>query len=106
MMVPNVYGMSQFSDGGKCTTKPYISGSNYLRKMSDYPKGDWCDAWDALFWSFIDDHRDFFSKQYRMRMMVSQLDRMGAEKLTGHHQLAAEVRECLQRGKVWKATMV
>ena len=30
VMVPNVYGMSQFADGGLMATKPYISGSNYL----------------------------------------------------------------------------
>ena len=41
VMVPNVYGMSQFADGGLMSTKPYISGSNYLMKMSDYKKGDW-----------------------------------------------------------------
>ena len=39
VMVPNVYGMSQFADGGLMSTKPYISGSNYLIKMSDYKKG-------------------------------------------------------------------
>ncbi len=38
VMVPNVYGMSQFCDGGLITTKPYFSGSNYLLKMSDYSK--------------------------------------------------------------------
>lgn len=38
VMVPNVYGMSQFADGGLMATKPYISGSNYLMKMSDYKK--------------------------------------------------------------------
>ena len=38
VMVPNVYGMSQFSDGGLMSTKPYISGSNYILKMSDYKK--------------------------------------------------------------------
>jgi len=40
VMVPNVYGMSQFADGGLMTTKPYISGSNYLMKMSDFKKGN------------------------------------------------------------------
>ena len=39
VMVPNVYGMSQYADGGLFTTKPYISSSNYVRKMSDYKKG-------------------------------------------------------------------
>ena len=48
VMVPNVYGMSQFSDGGLMSTKPYISGSNYILKMSDYKKGGWCEIWDAL----------------------------------------------------------
>jgi len=38
VMVPNVYGRSQFADGGIMATKPYISASNYLMKMSDYKK--------------------------------------------------------------------
>ncbi len=45
VMVPNVYGMSQYADGGLMTTKPYISGSNYILKMSDYSKGPWCEIW-------------------------------------------------------------
>ena len=40
VMVPNVYGMSQFADGGLMSTKPYISSSNYIMKMSDYSKGN------------------------------------------------------------------
>ena len=39
-MVPNVYGMSQFADGGLMCTKPYISGSNYLVKWG-FPSGEW-----------------------------------------------------------------
>lgn len=42
VMVPNIYGMSQFADNELMSTKPYISGSHYIRKMSDYPSGDWC----------------------------------------------------------------
>ncbi len=98
VMVPNVYGMSQFSDGGLLVTKPYLSGSNYLRKMSDYKDGEWCDIWDSLFWSFIDDYRTFFTSQYRMKMMVSHLEKMGGQKLAMHHQRAAEFRQKLQRG--------
>lgn len=98
VMVPNVYGMSQFSDGGLLVTKPYVSGSNYLKKMSDYKAGDWCEVWDALFWSFIDDYRDFFSSQYRMKMMVSHLVKMGGEKLAEHHRVAGDFRKKLQQG--------
>jgi deoxyribodipyrimidine photolyase-related protein len=82
VMAPNVYGMALFSDGGEFTTKPYICGSNYLRKMSDYPKGDWCDVVDGLYWSFVDDQRDFFAKNPRSKMMLGSLDRMGAERKT------------------------
>ena len=71
VMVPNVYGMSQFADGGIMSTKPYISGSSYIIKMSDYKKGDWSKIWDALFWNFINNHTDFFRKNPRMRMLVS-----------------------------------
>ncbi|MFK7907337.1 MAG: cryptochrome/photolyase family protein [Chitinophagales bacterium] len=80
VMVPNVYGMSQFADGGLMSTKPYISGSNYLKKMSNYPKGDWQAIWDALFWRFMHVHRDFFRKNPRLGMLVGSFDKMPSEK--------------------------
>lgn len=76
VMGPNVYGMSQFSDGGVFATKPYISGSNYILKMSDYTKGDWCDIWDGLYWSFIHRNLKFFQKNPRLSMMPRQLEKM------------------------------
>lgn len=88
VMVPNVFGMSQFADGGLFTTKPYISGSNYVRKMSDFRKGDWCQVWDGLFWMFIKNHEEFFRKQHRLGMMTRQLDKMGDEKLNAHRSNA------------------
>ncbi len=88
VMVPNVYGMSQFADGGLFTTKPYISGSNYVRKMSDFSKGPWCEVWDGLFWMFIKNHEEFFRKQHRLGMMARQLDKMGEERLEAHRKNA------------------
>ena len=76
VMVPNVYGMSQFADGGLMSTKPYISSSNYILKMSNYKKGEWCKVWDALFWNFMDKQRSFFLKNPRMRMLISSFDKM------------------------------
>jgi deoxyribodipyrimidine photolyase-related protein len=84
VMVPNVYGMTQFADGGLMTTKPYISGSNYLMKMSDYPKGDWQPIWDGLFWRFMHVHRDFFLKNPRLGMLVKTFDKMSPEKQQLH----------------------
>ena len=90
VMVPNVYGMSQYSDGGLMTTKPYISGSNYIIKMSDYKKEVWCAAWDGLFWRFLDKHIEFFSKNPRMRMLVSSWNRMSNQKRKVHLKNAEE----------------
>ena len=80
VMAPNVYGMALFSEGGAFTTKPYICGSNYLRKMSDYGKGEWCDVLDGLYWSFVRDHRGFFEKNPRSRMMTRTLDRLAPDR--------------------------
>ena len=84
VMVPNVYGMSQFADGGLLSTKPYISGSNYIIKMSNYKKDKWCETWDGLFWSFMDKHRDFFLKNPRLGMLVRTYDKFNEEKKTLH----------------------
>lgn len=75
VMVPNVYGMSQFADAGLMSTKPYVSGSNYLTKMSDYPKGEWQEIWDALFWRFLATQREFFLKNPRLGMLVKTFDK-------------------------------
>ncbi len=95
VMVPNVYGMSQFADGGMMSTKPYVSGSNYLMKMSDYPKGDWQQIWDALFWRFLDVHRAFFLTNPRLGMLVKTYDKWDAEKRELIHQTAGNYLDSL-----------
>lgn len=84
VMVTNIYGMSQFSDGGLMATKPYISGSNYLMKMSNYKKGEWQAVWDGLFWRFMHTHRDFFLSNPRLGMLVRMFDKMPIEKQQKH----------------------
>ena len=84
VMVPNIYGMNQYADGGLMTTKPYISSSKYILRMSDYEKGSWCDVWNSLYWRFINKHRDVFRKNPRMSFMVSAFDRMPDEKRNTH----------------------
>ncbi len=95
VMVPNIYGMSQFSDGGLFATKPYISGSNYLMKMSNYQKGEWQQTWDGLFWRFMDVHRDFFLKNPRLGMLVRTYDKMAPEKKEAHSTNAETFLESL-----------
>ena len=80
VMVPNVYGMGLFSDGGIFATKPYICGSAYFMKMMDFKKGDWCNTMDGLYWRFINKNRKFFLKNPRLSMMVRIFDKMKIER--------------------------
>ncbi len=89
VMVPNVYAMSQFAAGTMITTKPYVSGSNYIKKMSDFKDGPWRFSWDALYWEFVDDHRELFARNPRSTMSVVLLDRMDAERRTALRHEAA-----------------
>jgi deoxyribodipyrimidine photolyase-related protein len=75
VMVSNVYGMSQYADGGMITTKPYISGSNYLLKISDYKKGEWVDVWDGLFWRFLSKHKRLFGSNPRTNMLLEMFEK-------------------------------
>jgi len=95
VMVPNVFGMSQFADGGLMSTKPYISSSNYLMRMGDFERGDWCDIWDALFWRFIHSHREAIGRYARMNLMLKMLDRMPPSKIESHLDLAEDYLEAL-----------
>lgn len=88
VMVPNVYGMSQFADGGLMATKPYISGSNYIFKMSDFKKGAWSEIWDAFFWNFMNKHRVFFLRNPRLGMLVHSYDKMSEEKKLGMKKIS------------------
>ena len=90
VMVPNVYAMSQNADGGLITTKPYFSGSAYVKKMSNHPNGPWTKTWDGLYWRWIDDHRESLAKNPRWSMMCAMCKKMDPEKLNAHRQ-AAEI---------------
>ncbi len=76
VMGPNVYGMGIFSDGGIFATKPYCASSNYMRKMGDYPKGEWENVVDGLYWRFIDKHRSFFESNPRTPYAIANLKRL------------------------------
>ena len=80
VMVPNVYGMGLYSEGGIFATKPYICGSSYFMKMMDFKKGDWCNTMDGLYWRFINRNRSFFLKNPRLSMMVRIFDKMKSDR--------------------------
>ncbi|MFN2341189.1 MAG: cryptochrome/photolyase family protein, partial [Halanaerobium sp.] len=89
VMFANIYGMSQYAYP-EMMTKPYISSSNYIQKMSHYKTGKWAEIWDGLYWHFIDKNRAKFKNNPRMSLMLSILDRMDKEKLKKHKETAAD----------------
>ena len=72
-------------------TRPYISSSNYIKKMSNYKKEDWYDKWDALYWNFINDNREILKKIYAIAMQVKLLDKMDTSRLSNYIKIAKEM---------------
>jgi deoxyribodipyrimidine photolyase-related protein len=64
VMVPNIFGMSQYADGGIMMKRPYFSSSNYILKMSNYKRGEWCAVWDAAYYEFLKKNKAFFKNNY------------------------------------------
>jgi deoxyribodipyrimidine photolyase-related protein len=50
VMVANIYAMGYFYKGA--SSRRYLSSSNYIKKMTDYPSGPWCQVWDDLYRSY------------------------------------------------------
>lgn len=90
VMTPNIYGMSQYADGGLIVTKPYISSSAYILKMSNYKRDNWCEIWDALYWRFIYKYYDVFDKNPRMHIMTTHINRMSKEKIDNYVNTAED----------------
>lgn len=96
VMVPNVYGMALFADGGIFATKPYFCGSNYYRKMGGYKASEkWCNGVDGLYWGFVEKHKSFFLKNPRLSMMARTVEKMDPEKKKIIYKAAQELRDKL-----------
>ena len=80
VMVPNVFGMATYADGGLMSTKPYTCGSNYILKMSNYKRGDWCDTLDGLYWSFTENNIDFYKSNPRLSLLTRSLERLDPDR--------------------------
>jgi deoxyribodipyrimidine photolyase-related protein len=95
VMVPNVYGMVLQTKKNLMTTKPYISGSNYVRKMSDYSKGSWSDIWDALYWNTIIENLEELKANGRMHFVTARAASFDAETKQQYEQIAKEFHQSL-----------
>lgn len=81
VMWANVYGMGTYADGGMTMSRPYISSSNYLKNMSDYPKGEWMRQFDSLYYAFLGKHEDKLKSIYATASQVARYKKFtGAKK--------------------------
>jgi deoxyribodipyrimidine photolyase-related protein len=84
--LPNTRAMSQFADGGRVASKPYISSAKYIHSMSDYCDScpyDWKRRYGAtacpfnsLYWDFLNRHRKRLKRNPRVGLMYRVWDRM------------------------------
>lgn len=88
--MPNTIGMSQFADGGLLGSKPYISGGNYINKMSNYCAScrydvkqktgpDAC-PFNSLYWHFLERHKQEIGNNGRLMNVYRTWGRMTEDK--------------------------
>lgn len=91
VMLPNVYGMGLYADGGLTSTKPYMASANYINRMSDYCKScvyD-CDSrtgpqacpFNYLYWNFMIKKQEMLRQNPRMRRNL-----IGLRRFDSHEQ--------------------
>ena len=90
VVTPNVISMSQYADGWKLATKPYISSGNYINKMSDFCKN--CEynlkekyrenacPFNFLYWNFVNNQKETFAKT-RQSFVLKNLEKIDIEKI-------------------------
>jgi deoxyribodipyrimidine photolyase-related protein len=100
--LPNVYGMSQFADGGLMASKPYIASGKYLQRMSNYCAGcrykpdravgeDAC-PFTTLYWDFLMRHEPLFENHPRLAQQVRNLRRLSEADRAAIRAQAAQLR--------------
>ncbi|WP_407276333.1 cryptochrome/photolyase family protein [Halothiobacillus sp. DCM-1] len=100
--LPNVIGMSQFADGGRMASKPYIASGQYIDRMSNYchhcrydPKqalGSVACPFTTLYWDFLDRHEARFAGHPRLGQQVRNLARKSAEERAAIRAAADQIR--------------
>ena len=106
---PNTLGMSQFADGGKVASKPYVSSGAYIDRMSDYcggcaydvkeRSGETACPFNPLYWHFLNRHRDRFAANPRMGPVYSNLDRMDGQTRAAILARAEAILDAIEAGR-------
>jgi len=100
---PNVLAMGTFGTGPLMTTKPYVSGSAYLDRMSNYcdhcafhPKKN-CPI-THLYWAYLARHTSRLQTIPRLKLPLSTLKKRGLSKVQTDRNIFETVRSLLREG--------
>ncbi len=91
VQITNTRGMSQFADGGIIGTKPYVSGANYISKMSNYCSTCYYDPkkrygvnacpFNSLYWNFFLERKLYLQLNTRVALVYRNLEKMNYEEI-------------------------
>ena len=101
---PNVLGMGTYAVGDLMTTKPYVSGTPYILRMTDYCES--C-AFDPrknclisnLYWAFLVRHEGTLKNNPRMKVPIASLHRRSENARERDLLVFRKARDLLNTGK-------
>ncbi len=106
--LPNVLGMSQYADGGRMASKPYVATGRYIQRMSNYCRhcpyepgealGEHACPFTTLYWDFLARHRDRFARHPRTALQWKHVEKMDAGRLQAIRAQADRIRKTLSQG--------
>ena len=100
---PNVLGMGTFATGDLMITKPYVSGSAYVNKMSDFcsscafhPKKN-CPM-TSMYWHFLHENKAKLEHNPRLKLVMASSRKRSDSQKELDRSVAQKVRTTLQAG--------
>lgn len=86
--LPNTLGMSQYADGGRMVSKPYVASGRYIQRMSNHCRscpfrpelavGPKACPFTTLYWDFLERHATRFASHPRAGLQWRSLERLSA----------------------------
>lgn len=100
--LPNVMGMSQYADGGRMVSKPYVASGKYIERMSNYcghcpyrpdrAVGEDACPFTTLYWDFLMRHEQRFARHPRTALQWKNLARLDDSQRQAIRERAAQIR--------------
>ena len=101
---PNVLAMGTYATGPLMSTKPYVCGTPYLKRMGDackdcaFSPSSTCPISD-MYWAFLARHAPLFEGNFRMAMPMRTLAKRSPEKREADARVHARVVDVLGQAR-------